>query len=122
MEKLPRIEAHFLACLQALEKRQPVEPDGSNVIIGEPDESNVIIEEPVEGGKPIEDEPKPAVDLSDGNRDIRQMIESRGFGVEEHKVTTDDGFNLTLFRMINPKDKVTWSSSCPSTWTPWIWS
>lgn len=56
-----------------------------------------------EAVKPNQEEPKTGVDLSDGSRDIRQMIESRGFGVEEHRVTTEDGFNLTLFRIMNPK-------------------
>ncbi|CAG2174168.1 unnamed protein product, partial [Oppiella nova] len=32
-----------------------------------------------------------------------QLIESRGFKCEKHLVTTDDGYNIGVFRIINPK-------------------
>lgn len=38
----------------------------------------------------------------DEDRDIAQLIESRGFGCERHYITTEDGYILSVFRMINP--------------------
>ena len=38
----------------------------------------------------------------DHNRDTVALIESRGFGIEKHYVTTDDGYILTVFRIIHP--------------------
>lgn len=35
-------------------------------------------------------------------RDVPQMIEARGFKVEEHKVVSRDGYQLTLHRVRNP--------------------
>lgn len=38
----------------------------------------------------------------DACRNISQLIRSRGFGVEEHEVTTEDGYILGIQRVINP--------------------
>ncbi|RWS00483.1 gastric triacylglycerol lipase-like protein 2 [Dinothrombium tinctorium] len=45
--------------------------------------------------------------LSDGDeeRDVEQIIRSRGFQVETHSVTTEDGYILTVHRIINPESK-----------------
>lgn len=71
----------------------------------EPDENNVIPDETIKPIEPIVT-PRPPVDLSDQNRDVRELIKSRGFRFEEHTVTTADLYNLTLFRMVNPKISV----------------
>ena len=39
---------------------------------------------------------------SDADRTIQEIVESRGFLFEEHKVTTTDGYILTIHRVINP--------------------
>ena len=38
---------------------------------------------------------------SDLERNVQQLIESRGFVCETHFVITEDGYNLTLHRIIN---------------------
>ncbi|RWS01370.1 gastric triacylglycerol lipase-like protein [Dinothrombium tinctorium] len=38
----------------------------------------------------------------DEHRDVVQLIESRGFVAETHYVTTDDGYILTIHRIVNP--------------------
>lgn len=40
---------------------------------------------------------------TDVERSIPEVIESRGFKCQQFEVTTDDGYILTLFRIINPK-------------------
>lgn len=40
---------------------------------------------------------------SDGERNIPEIIRSRGFNCEKHVVTTGDGYQLTVFRVINPR-------------------
>lgn len=42
---------------------------------------------------------EPQADLG---RNVQQLIESRGFICETHFVITEDGYNLTLHRIINP--------------------
>lgn len=39
---------------------------------------------------------------SDANRTIQEIVESRGFLFEEHKVITKDGYILQIHRVINP--------------------
>lgn len=39
----------------------------------------------------------------DFNRNIKQLITSRGFWSEEHKVTTKDGYILTHYRILHPE-------------------
>lgn len=39
----------------------------------------------------------------DDNKNIPELIASRGFGYEIHPIVTDDGYILTTFRIINPK-------------------
>lgn len=39
---------------------------------------------------------------SDLERNVQQLIESRGFVCENHFVITEDGYNLTLQRIVNP--------------------
>ncbi|KAI1306442.1 Lipase member M [Halotydeus destructor] len=38
----------------------------------------------------------------DVKRTVRELVESRGFKLENHHVTTDDGYILTLHRLVNP--------------------
>ena len=38
----------------------------------------------------------------DYGADSRKLIKSRGFGFEEHEITTRDGYMLTVFRIVNP--------------------
>ena len=38
----------------------------------------------------------------DHNRNTVALIESRGFGYEKHFVTTEDGYILTVFRIVHP--------------------
>lgn len=39
---------------------------------------------------------------TDADRNIYEIIKSRGYGYETHRVITDDGVLLTLVRIINP--------------------
>lgn len=41
-------------------------------------------------------------DDPDVNRSVVELIESRGFVAEVHQVTTEDGYVLTMHRIINP--------------------
>lgn len=41
--------------------------------------------------------------LKDIHRDVNQLILSRGFTVETHKVTTADDYELTVYRIVNPR-------------------
>lgn len=72
----------------------------------QPDDINNIPDEPIV--KPTEPDvtPKPAVDLSDQDRDVPRLIKSRGFEVQTHTVTTVDNYNLTLFRIVNPRQSL----------------
>jgi len=38
----------------------------------------------------------------DANRNFTQIIQAKGYPVETHNVTTEDGYILTVFRMPNP--------------------
>ncbi|KAI1283191.1 Gastric triacylglycerol lipase [Halotydeus destructor] len=40
--------------------------------------------------------------VTDSTRTIEEIIESRGFKCEVHKVTTNDGYILTVHRIVNP--------------------
>ena len=42
---------------------------------------------------------------SDAERSIPELIESRGFVSQTHLVVTPDGYELTLFRIVNPRSK-----------------
>ena len=57
----------------------------------ESNENNVI------GSHNVASEP-----TSDLERTVPQLIESRGFVCETHFVITEDGYNLTLHRIVNP--------------------
>ena len=39
---------------------------------------------------------------SDADRNIQEIVESRGFLFEEHKVITKDGYILNIHRVLNP--------------------
>lgn len=39
---------------------------------------------------------------SDADRTIQEIVESRGFDFEEHKVITKDGYILMIHRVVNP--------------------
>ena len=41
----------------------------------------------------------------DSTRTIAEMIKSRGFGFESHRVTTDDGYILTMHRLFSTEHK-----------------
>ncbi|RWS11028.1 lysosomal acid lipase-like protein 3, partial [Dinothrombium tinctorium] len=41
----------------------------------------------------------------DARRDVAELIESRGFIAETHYITTDDGYILTINRIVNPSLK-----------------
>lgn len=79
--------------------------DNDLITTTSPDEDNIIPDDKVKPSEPSVT-PKPAVDLSDQERDVRKLIESRGFQFEEHVVTTADDYKLTLFRIVNPKISV----------------
>ena len=40
--------------------------------------------------------------IADRDRNTPELIESRGFESEKHTVTTSDGYELTVFRIVNP--------------------
>lgn len=42
---------------------------------------------------------------SDANRNIQEIVESRGYLFEEHKVVTKDGYILNIHRVVNPMFK-----------------
>ena len=46
---------------------------------------------------------KPEQKESDAFRTIDEVISSRGFVCESHKVKTDDGYRLTVHRVVNPQ-------------------
>ena len=53
-------------------------------------------------------EPAPK-DIDDRNHDVKTIVTENGFGFEEHTVTTEDGYILTLHRVLSgtkpmPKD------------------
>lgn len=39
-------------------------------------------------------------DIDDRKHNVKQIVEENGFGFEEHHVITDDGYNLTLHRIL----------------------
>ena len=40
--------------------------------------------------------------MADISREQHQIIISRGFGSEEHRILTEDGYILTVYRIVNP--------------------
>ncbi|KAI1286349.1 Lipase 3 [Halotydeus destructor] len=45
--------------------------------------------------------------IYDRDHELCEIVQSRGYGCQVHKVTTSDGYILTLQRIVNPKRKVT---------------
>ena len=64
-----------------------------------------LTEDPQQPGE-VEIVTQPPRVITDADRNIYEIIKSRGFGYETHRVLTQDGILITLVRIVNPLVKV----------------